>query len=107
MTWSPGLVGATIISAPGLTAKTVIALDAADFVSGEGDKPRFDLSDQSVIHQEDTPPLASAPRVAQCGGDPDGLHVPNGPDLDAHDLARGLGDAPHRARGLHHHHVTW
>ena len=36
---APGLLGVTIIPASGLTAETVIALDAADFVSGEGDAP--------------------------------------------------------------------
>ena len=35
---SPGLIAVNIIVAPGLTAKIVIALDAADFVSGEVSK---------------------------------------------------------------------
>jgi hypothetical protein len=56
-TVAPSLAGISILVAPGLTAKTVIALDGADFVSGEGDQPRFDLSDQGVIHSEDTNPL--------------------------------------------------
>ncbi|UPK03113.1 phage major capsid protein [Bradyrhizobium sp. 170] len=35
---------------------TVIALDAADFVSVGGDAPRFELSDQATLHMEDTTP---------------------------------------------------
>ena len=35
---------------------TVIALDAADFVSVGGDAPRFELSDQATLHMEDTAP---------------------------------------------------
>ena len=49
-----------IIVAPALAAKTVIALDASDFVSAEGDTPRFDLSEQATIHAEDTTPLPIA-----------------------------------------------
>jgi Phage capsid family len=49
-----------IIAAPALAAKTVIALDASDFISGEGDQPRFDISEQAAIHEEDTTPLPLA-----------------------------------------------
>jgi hypothetical protein len=35
---------------------TVIALDAADFVSVGGDAPRFEISDQATLHMEDTAP---------------------------------------------------
>jgi hypothetical protein len=55
---APGLIGVTILEAPGLTAKTVVALDAADFVSGENDQARFDLSSQATVHAEDTAPTA-------------------------------------------------
>jgi hypothetical protein len=36
----------------------VILLDADDFVSVEGDAPRFDVSDQATLHLDDTTPLA-------------------------------------------------
>jgi HK97 family phage prohead protease/HK97 family phage major capsid protein len=37
---------------------TVIALDAADFVTVGGEAPRFEISDQATLHMEDTTPLA-------------------------------------------------
>jgi len=37
---------------------TVIAVDAADFVSVGGEAPRFEISDQATLHMEDTLPLA-------------------------------------------------
>jgi HK97 family phage prohead protease/HK97 family phage major capsid protein len=37
-------------------ADTVIAVDAADFASANGDTPRFSISDQATIHEEDTTP---------------------------------------------------
>ena len=36
----------------------VMLVDAADFFSATGDDPRFDVSDQAVLHMEDTTPLA-------------------------------------------------
>ncbi len=57
LTLAPGLLGVTIIEAPGLTAKTVIAIDAADFVSGETTEPRFDVSNTATINA-DTAPVA-------------------------------------------------
>jgi len=39
-------------------ADTVIAVDAADFASANGDTPRFSISDQATIHEEDTSPAA-------------------------------------------------
>jgi len=36
---------------------TVIAVDAADFVSVGGEAPRFEVSDQATLHEEDTAPL--------------------------------------------------
>jgi HK97 family phage major capsid protein/HK97 family phage prohead protease len=48
----PVVVSATV------TAGTVIIVDAADFVSVTGDEPKFDVSDQAVLHEEDTTPLA-------------------------------------------------
>ena len=38
----------------------LIALDAADFASVTEAAPRFDVSDQAVLHMEDTTPLAIA-----------------------------------------------
>jgi hypothetical protein len=58
LTLAPGLITVPIITAPGLTAKTVICLDGADFVSAEGDSPRFDMSDGGTLHEEDVTPLA-------------------------------------------------
>jgi hypothetical protein len=58
VTLAPGLLSVPIIAAPGLTAKTVICLDAADFASAEGDAPRYDASDGGTLHEEDTTPLA-------------------------------------------------
>jgi hypothetical protein len=49
----PGLAAAAVIMAPTLTARSVIALDAADFVSAEGDAPRFDVSGNATLHEDD------------------------------------------------------
>jgi hypothetical protein len=42
---------------------TIIALDAADFVSVGGEAPRFEVSDQATLHMEDTDvaPIVSMP----------------------------------------------
>ncbi|MDX0491547.1 peptidase U35 [Sinorhizobium medicae] len=63
LTLAPGLAGVTIISAPSLPAKTVIALDAADFVSGEGDAFSFDVSSEATVVSRDDPgpAVATAP----------------------------------------------
>jgi hypothetical protein len=60
ITLAPGLSGVAIIAAPPLAAGTVIALDAGDFATGEGDAPRFDLSDQATLHADDDPDPISA-----------------------------------------------
>ena len=44
----------------------VILIDAADFVSVEGDAPRFDVSDQATLHME-TVPLQIATGVQGSG----------------------------------------
>jgi len=49
-----------VISSTSITAGTVIAVDAADFVTGTGDAPMFETSDQATIHMEDTPTALSA-----------------------------------------------
>jgi len=58
VTLSPGLITVPIISAPGLTAKQVVCVDAADFASAEGDAPRYDMSDGGTLHEEDASPAA-------------------------------------------------
>jgi HK97 family phage major capsid protein len=50
--------GYPVIVSTTQTLNTVLLLDAADFVSVTGDDPRFDVSDQATIHQEDTAPQA-------------------------------------------------
>jgi HK97 family phage major capsid protein len=46
-----------IIDSATVTAKTVILIDAADFVVAGGEAPRFEISDQATLHMEDTTPL--------------------------------------------------
>jgi len=50
------LRGIPIIDSATITAKTVILVDAADFVVVGGDAPRFEISDQATLHMEDTSP---------------------------------------------------
>lgn len=50
------LGGWSIIDSGTVPMGTVIAMDAADFVSVSGDAPRFELSDQATLHMEDTAP---------------------------------------------------
>lgn len=52
------LQGFPLIQSATVTAGMVILVDAADYVSTEGDAPRFDVSDQATLHMEDTTPLA-------------------------------------------------
>jgi HK97 family phage major capsid protein/HK97 family phage prohead protease len=52
------LQGYPVIVSSTVPAAKVILIDAADFVSVEGDSPRFDVSDQATLHMEDTAPLA-------------------------------------------------
>jgi HK97 family phage prohead protease len=51
------LNGIPIIDSSTVTAKTVILVDAADFVTIDGGGPRFEVSDQATLHFEDTTPL--------------------------------------------------
>jgi HK97 family phage prohead protease/HK97 family phage major capsid protein len=46
-----------ILSANTAPSDTIWLMDAADFISATGDTPRFDVSDQAVLHLEDTTPL--------------------------------------------------
>lgn len=47
-----------IISSTTIAAGRVIAVDADWFATATGDLPRFNVSDQATIHEEDTTPLA-------------------------------------------------
>ena len=51
------LRGYPILQSTSVTPKTVILIDAADYASATGDEPQFDVSDQAVLHMEDTTPL--------------------------------------------------
>jgi HK97 family phage major capsid protein len=51
------LNGIPIIDSQTVTAKTMILVDAADFVVVGGDAPRMEMSDQATLHMEDTTPL--------------------------------------------------
>jgi HK97 family phage major capsid protein len=51
------LMGYPIIDSGTVPMGTVIAVDAADFVSVGGEAPRFEISDQATLHMEDTTPL--------------------------------------------------
>jgi len=51
------LNGIPIIDSATVTAKTLILVDAADFVAVGGDAPRMEMSDQATLHMEDTTPL--------------------------------------------------
>jgi HK97 family phage major capsid protein/HK97 family phage prohead protease len=51
------LIGYQVIQSGTVPAGTIIALDAADYVSVEGDNPRFEVSDQATLHMEDTNPV--------------------------------------------------
>lgn len=44
-----------IIVSTSVTSGMVIAIDTADFVTGTGDAPMFEASDQATIHMSDTP----------------------------------------------------
>ena len=50
------LLSYPIIDSGTVPLGTIIALDAADFVSVGGEAPRFEISDQATLHMEDTAP---------------------------------------------------
>ncbi|HXI43856.1 MAG TPA: phage major capsid protein [Bryobacteraceae bacterium] len=52
------LLGYPVVTSTTMTADTIVLLDAADFVTATGDVPNFSVSDQAVLHMEDTSPLA-------------------------------------------------
>jgi HK97 family phage prohead protease/HK97 family phage major capsid protein len=51
------LNGVPLIDSAVVPAKTMILVDAADFVVVGGDAPRMEMSDQATLHMEDTTPL--------------------------------------------------
>jgi HK97 family phage major capsid protein/HK97 family phage prohead protease len=50
------LMGYPVITSTTIPVDSMIFMDAADFISATGDTPRFDVSDQAVLHMEDTTP---------------------------------------------------
>jgi HK97 family phage prohead protease len=50
--------GGRIISSLTVPEGRVIAIDAADFATATGDAPRFAVSTEATLHEEDTTPLA-------------------------------------------------
>ena len=51
------LSGWPVIDSGTVPLGTVIVIDAADFVSVGGEAPRFEISDQTTLHMDDTTPL--------------------------------------------------
>ena len=51
------LNGIPIIDSAVIPVKTIILVDAADFVVAGGEAPRFDMSDQATLHFDDSAPL--------------------------------------------------
>jgi HK97 family phage major capsid protein/HK97 family phage prohead protease len=58
------LNGYPIIDSGTVPVKTIALVDAADFVTAGEEAPRFEVSDQATLHEEDTTPL---PIVASGG----------------------------------------
>lgn len=57
------IAGGTLLGIPIVTSTVVVAdvmylVDAADFITATGDTPNFSVSDQAVLHMEDTSPTA-------------------------------------------------
>lgn len=52
------LLGYPIIPSTTLAYRTMILIDAADYITATGDTPNFAVSDQAVLHMEDTAPGA-------------------------------------------------
>ena len=50
------LLGYPVAQSATVATGTVALVDAADFFTATGDEPRFDVSDQAVLHMEDTAP---------------------------------------------------
>jgi hypothetical protein len=52
------LLGYPIVSSTVCVADQMFLIDAADFITATGDTPQFSVSDQAVLHMEDTSPSA-------------------------------------------------
>jgi len=52
------LLGIPIIQSTVVVADVMYLVDAADFIAATGDTPQFSVSDQAVLHMEDTTPTA-------------------------------------------------
>jgi hypothetical protein len=52
------LAGIPIISSTVVAADVMYLMDAGDFITATGDTPNFSVSDQAVLHMEDTTPAA-------------------------------------------------
>jgi HK97 family phage prohead protease/HK97 family phage major capsid protein len=50
------LANLPIIDSATVPVKTLVLIDAADFVTMQGDNMRFEMSDQATLHMEDTSP---------------------------------------------------
>ena len=57
------LMGYSLITSTTCPVDQMLLVDAADFMTATGDTPRFDVSDQAVLHMEDTTPLQIATTV--------------------------------------------
>jgi HK97 family phage prohead protease len=55
------LDGIAFIDSFTVPPRTLILIDAADFVTAGADAPRFEMSDQATLHEEDTAPAPIAP----------------------------------------------
>jgi hypothetical protein len=66
------LLSYPIIESGTVELGTIVALDAADFVSVGGEAPRFEVSDQATLHMEDTDvaPIVSSPGETPASGPP-------------------------------------
>jgi HK97 family phage major capsid protein len=67
------LANGNFMGYPAIISSTVpvgvlVLVDAADFMSATGDVPRFDVSNQTVLHMEDTAPA----QIASAGAVPSG-----------------------------------
>lgn len=63
--------GITPISSVNVPAGRLIMIDAADFATAAGDQPEFDVSEQAVIHAEDT-----SPQQISAAGSPNTVAAP-------------------------------
>jgi hypothetical protein len=52
------LTNSSFIVSATVPAATVIAVDASEFATATGDAPRFAVSNEATLHEEDTTPLA-------------------------------------------------